>query len=290
MAKDTTIQIVKEDPKIEAYKLALLKEAQALSKKDLADELPIYQIAGMDPLQTRALELAEQGIGAYEPYMTDADVASAASYGALTSGVDPSQLTELTQQYMTPYMDAVGAEINRAYDIQQAQQAGQSIGQGAFGGSRAALLQNEIDRDRTSALAKAQADAYMNAQQAASGMMDRSLQGGQALGTLALQQAGLGELLQQLGQKETQYLYDVGKAQQAQDQAVLEAERMSDLQSLYQPYQNLAFLSDIYKGAPSSQMSLTSTTAPQASPFQTYLGLGIGGLSAAAGAKEAGLF
>ena len=290
MAKDTTIQIVKEDPKIEAYKLALLKEAQALSKKDLADELPIYQIAGMDPLQTRALELAEQGIGAYEPYMTDADVASAASYGALTSGVDPSQLTELTQQYMTPYMDAVGAEINRAYDIQQAQQAGQSIGQGAFGGSRAALLQNEIDRDRAGALAKAQADAYMNAQQAASGMMDRSLQGGQALGTLALQQAGLGELLQQLGQKETQYLYDVGKAQQAQDQAVLEAERMSDLQSLYQPYQNLAFLSDIYKGAPSSQMSLTSTTAPQASPFQTYLGLGIGGLSAAAGAKEAGLF
>jgi len=290
MAKDTTIQIVKEDPKIEAYKLALLKEAQALSQKDLADELPIYQIAGMDPLQTRALELAEQGIGAYEPYMTDADVASAASYGALTSGVDPSQLTELTQQYMTPYMDAVGSEINRAYDIQQAQQAGQSIGQGAFGGSRAALLQNEIDRDRASALAKAQADAYMNAQQAASGMMDRSLQGGQALGTLALQQAGLGELLQQLGQRETQYLYDAGKAQQAQDQAVLEAERMSDLQSLYQPYQNLAFLSDIYKGAPSSQMSLTSTTAPQASPFQTYLGLGIGGLSAAAGAKEAGLF
>jgi hypothetical protein len=290
MAKDTTIQIVKEDPKIEAYKLALLKEAQALSQKDLADELPIYQIAGMDPLQTRALELAEQGIGAYEPYMTDADVASAASYGALTSGVDPSQLTELTQQYMTPYMDAVGSEINRAYDIQQAQQTGQSIGQGAFGGSRAALLQNEIDRDRVGALAKAQADAYMNAQQAASGMMDRSLQGGQALGTLALQQAGLGELLQQLGQRETQYLYDAGKAQQAQDQAVLEAERMSDLQSLYQPYQNLAFLSDIYKGAPSSQMSLTSTTAPQASPFQTYLGLGIGGLSAAAGAKEAGLF
>jgi len=290
MAKETTIQIVKEDPKIEAYKLALLKEAQALSQKDLAGELPIYQIAGMDPLQTRALELAEQGIGAYEPYMTDADIASGDSYNALTSGVDPNQLTQLTQQYMTPYMDAVGSEINRAYDIQQAQQTGQSIGQGAFGGSRAALLQNEIDRDRVGALAKAQADAYMNAQQAASGMMDRSLQGGQALGTLALQQAGLGELLQQLGQQETQYLYDAGKAQQAQDQAVLEAERMSDLQSLYQPYQNLAFLSDIYKGAPSSQMSLTSTTAPQASPFQTYLGLGIGGLSAAAGAKEAGLF
>ena len=33
MATDTTIQIVREDPKIEAYKLALLKEAQALSQK-----------------------------------------------------------------------------------------------------------------------------------------------------------------------------------------------------------------------------------------------------------------
>jgi len=49
-------------------------------------------------------------------------------------------------------------------------------------------------------------------------------------------------------------------------------------------------LSDIYKGAPTTQQTIASATAPQVSPAQSYLGLGIAGLSAAAGAKTAGLF
>ena len=116
------------------------------------------------------------------------------------------------------------------------------------------------------------------------------LTGAGQLGQLGLQQASLGESLQSIGFRDIAQLTAAGKELQAQQQAQLEAQRTSDLAQLYEPYQRLGFLSDIYKGAPSSQM--TTTQAPQASvsPAQQYLGLGIAGLSAAAGARKAGLF
>jgi len=113
---------------------------------------------------------------------------------------------------------------------------------------------------------------------------------GQALGELGIRQAGLGELGQQLGQRETGFLFDLGKQEQAQRQAVLEADRQTQQTQLYEPYQRLGFLSDIYQGAPTTQQAITASTAPQVSPAQQILGLGISGLSAVAGAKQAGLF
>jgi hypothetical protein len=62
------------------------------------------------------------------------------------------------------------------------------------------------------------------------------------------------------------------------------------LQQAYEPYQRLAFLSDIYKGAPSSQQSISAATAPTPSAFQQAVGTGIAGLAAGTAAKKAGLF
>ena len=116
------------------------------------------------------------------------------------------------------------------------------------------------------------------------------LTGAGQLGQLGLQQASIGETLQSTGFKDVAQLISAGKELQAQQQAELEAQRASDLAQLYEPYQRLGFLSDLYKGSPTSQM--TTTQAPQASvsPAQQYLGLGIAGLSAAAAAQKAGLF
>ena len=130
----------------------------------------------------------------------------------------------------------------------------------------------------------------MQAQQAAANVLARVQQQGELLGTLGLRQASLGELGQKMGQQESQFLFDIGQRQQAQQQAELEAQRQSDLAQLYEPYQRFSYLSDIYKGAPSTQQSIASATAPSVSPAQQYLGLGIAGLSAAAGAQKAGLF
>jgi hypothetical protein len=116
------------------------------------------------------------------------------------------------------------------------------------------------------------------------------LQQGDSLSQLGLRQGALGELQQQLGQRESGFLFDMGKQYQAQDQAGLEATRKTALEQQAEPYQRLGFLSDIYKGAPSSQSSINQMSGGSVSPAQSILGLGVAGLSAVAGANKAGLF
>jgi hypothetical protein len=113
---------------------------------------------------------------------------------------------------------------------------------------------------------------------------------GSAQGQMGMQQGALGELSQTLNQKDSGYLFDVGKQQQAQDQANLEASRQTEMEQRYEPYQRVGFLSDIYQGAPTSQQTIAATTAPKSSAAQQILGLGVAGLSAAAGANRMGLF
>lgn len=112
---------------------------------------------------------------------------------------------------------------------------------------------------------------------------------GQQYGTLGLQMAGLGELGQQLNLRDIQTLSALGGQERAVQQAILDAQRQSTLQAQAFPYQQYAFLSDIYKGTPSSQQTMTTQATAQPSTFQQVAGLGIAGLSAAAGAQQAGI-
>jgi len=113
--------------------------------------------------------------------------------------------------------------------------------------------------------------------------------GGQ-LGQLGVQQAALGQTAQGMDQSDVNFLYNVGQARQAFNQQGLDAQRATALQQIYAPYQQLGFLSDIYRGAPSTQMSTQVTSQPTASPFQQAVGIGLAGLAGVTGAKKAGLF
>ena len=312
MATETQQVVQREAPEIEAYKLGLLQSA-----KELADQrvgLPKQMVAGMSGLQDQAIRTASPqagGIGGYQAYLDAARASMAGVPGMVTGAVtDAGQMYgqgasgvtgEQIQGYMNPYQQAVQDEINRSYDIQASQAGLGAAGAGAFGGSRAGIQQTEIGRNRASALAQAQAQNFMQAQQAAERERQRQLgaaqgigalglQGASALGQFGVQQAGIGELSQASALKDIQTQFGLGKQQQAQQQAELEAKRQSDLAQLYEPYQRLGFLSDIYKGAPTSQMTLSRASSPSVSPAQQFLGLGVAGLSAYGGAKAAGLF
>jgi len=305
-----TVQIVREAPDIEAYKLGLLQEAKRLSEtpvgllqydssgKPLMEsyeyydennklvtgerqqrDLPTQKIADTTALQDYALASVgaaqDGGIGGYQPYLQEA----AYTLGDAAKAIDPSGIGA----FMNPFQEAIQQEIIRGYQPQYNKAAAQAIGAGAYGGSRAQVQQSEIQRNMASALAQSQAQNFLQAQQAQRAQ-------GEALGTLGLRQAALGEQAQSQGLKDILTQYDFGKQEQALDQAVLDAQRQNDMAQLYEPYQRLGYLSDVYKGAPTSQSTLTASTAPSVSPFQQYLGLGISGLSAAAGASKAGLF
>lgn len=112
---------------------------------------------------------------------------------------------------------------------------------------------------------------------------------GTNLGQLGVQQAGIGEIGQNIRQNQINAALQAGNIQRGVSQAGLDATRLTNVQAQQYPYQQFGFLSDIYAGIPTSQSTVTSSSAPQVSPFQTALGLGISGLSAAAGASRAGL-
>jgi len=97
--------------------------------------------------------------------------------------------------------------------------------------------------------------AGLGAQQQAAGL-------GQGIAGLGQQVAGLGQLGQQLNLQGINTMSTIGSQQQAQEQAALDTAYQNQYQQAMQPYQQLAFLSDITTGAPSGQMSTATQPGP----------------------------
>ena len=255
-------------------------------------------------------------------YMGDASTALQGGIGAL-AGTGAMYDPQSYQNYMNPYEDQVidntMADIRRQGDIAQRGVAAQAVGSGAFGGSRGQIAQSELDRNvlkqQADAAAQIRAAGFQNAQQAAMGAFESGMgrqqqlgqltgqmgaglgslgaqtgQLGQQLGGLGIQQAGLGEMGTNLNTQDIQNLMATGASERGITQAGLDATRLTNLQRYSQPYQQYGFLSDIYSGTPTGSSTMTASSMPQVSPFQTAMGLGISGLAAASGAQRAGLF
>ena len=113
--------------------------------------LPDYQIAGMDPLRTSAINLGEQLSGSYKPFIEGAKTQDLAAQQALTSGLgflQPSQ--ENIDKFMNPYqqsvIDSTMTQLDRQADIARQGDAAKAIQSGAFGGSREGIQRAERDR------------------------------------------------------------------------------------------------------------------------------------------------
>ena len=298
MATEITEQIVREAPQIEAYKLGLLQAAKTLSEKKM--ELPAYEVAALTEQQKAAALLGTKeggGIGAFQPFLQAGQKSIEAGIGALGQTMGAPTQTDLAA-YLNPYtqnvIDATSAQMRRQGQIAQQGAAAQAVKSGAFGGTREGVQRAEMERNLQDQMANmaAQQNAqnYAQAQNLYGQQQGRTLQAGQLYGTLGVQQAALGEAQQRLAQGDINTLMTLGQQDQAQKQAALDAKRATTLQETLTPYQQLSFLSDIYKGAPGTQMSLTPQSSPTTSPLLQAAGIGIAGISAAAGGKKAGLF
>lgn len=213
-----------------------------------------------------------------------AQAVKAGAFGGSREGIQRAELERaLTEQRNNAITGALYQGYGQAQ--QQAQQAFEN--QQARQGSASAQIAGIAPL--YASLAGQQAGIY--GQQF--GMGTQQAQGLGALGTqmgnLGMQMGALGQAGQQMGQQDVSFLYNLGTEQQRQQQAALDAYRATAMQTAMQPLQRLAFISDIYKGAPSSQMAMTSQAAPTPSPFQQLAGLGIGALGTAGAAKSAGL-
>ena len=92
--------------------------------------------------------------------------------------------------------------------------------------------------------------------------------------------AGLGQLGQQMGVQDINTLLGIGGLEQGQTQKGLDVARANELAEQALPYQQVGFMSDIFRGVPALQSTYSTTTTPGPSTGSQMLGLGIAGLGA----------
>ena len=152
MATQTVENIQRLPPFLEGLQKRLLQtgfgtfDGETQTAPGLLDsplDLPTFQIAGADPLTTKAATLGEQMVGSQTPFIEGARDQALAGQQALTSGLGFLQ-PEAFKQFMNPFQDAIRKEIDRTFDIEQNKAAAGGIGRGAFGGSRAEIARQEI--------------------------------------------------------------------------------------------------------------------------------------------------
>ena len=276
----------------------------ALLKKQV--KVPQQQVAGFTPTQMAAMNLGQQGIGAYRPFLDAATQTQAAALGTTGAGVqalgqmdfDPSR----AQAFMDPYQQAVTnealKEIDRQSQMAENQLAGKAVEAGAFGGSRFGLQQSELARNaqdlKSRRIFEDMSRNYQQAQAAAQAANTQRLQQGQGFGQLGQMtsgiggtMAGLGAQTQQLGQQDVNQLMGIGGLQQQLGQRMFDT-RTANLAAMENaPFQRLSagagIMGQLLPGGAGTQV-----VAPfaQTNPYAQAAGLmatGAGGLGALIG-------
>jgi len=253
----TTIQ--REAPGVEARKLSLYDQAAQLASQPV--NLPSIQVAPLSGIEQAAITQAGQtGVGAPT---TTAGIGS-----VLQSTAGPN-----ISQFLNPYQSYVTNEIARRGAMQQNQIAAQAVQAGAFGGGREGVQQAELQRATQQNIGQSMAQGFQTALGAAQQQRQQQLMAGQALGALGAQQ-------QAMRMQDIQAQMQAGALQRGVGQQALEAQRQTALQRAYEPYQRIEFLKGIMTNLPTTQSSVTATTAPGSNPFAHRLGTGLAAYSA----------
>ena len=228
------------------------------------------KVAGQDQAQKDAYTMATtqgQGIGAFQPYISQAGAYDTAAAGLSGAGA--------YSPFMSPYQQDVIDATLAEYDTQAAagltgigQQAAMS---GNLGGGREGVMraqyQNKSDMNRALLQSGLLQQGFTQANQLANQAFGQQMQLGQNQQGLAQQVPGLyGQDIGTLG--------SAGAIQQAQEQAGLDAKREEERLAAYEPYERLGYLgsgiASIASGAPGQYQSMVT---PNPTPLQNALGI-----------------
>ena len=237
-------------------KLYLGELRPAIAGQKAADLSKVFGpqfVAGQDPLQQRAVQLASQGIDSFKPFLTSAQAATG---------------PQAYQQFMSPYQrDVIDASLQE-FDLQAQRGLGalsdQAVRAGAFGGARQGVAEAEYrsasDRNRAALQAQLLQQGFGQAQQAAQQQFANQMNLAQQVPALQGQQvAGLTTL---------------GAGLQSQRQAELSAQQQLAQQQLNQPLAAAQQYGQGIMGLISGYPTTTTTTQPAPTAMQQALGLG----------------
>jgi len=253
------------------------------------------RIAGFTPMQQQAQQ-GMANLGPAQQLGIATQMGGLAGLGALGAGANYQQMATspgAMQAYMSPYiqnaLDPQMREAARQSDIMGQQNQARAVQQGAFGGSRSAIVEAERQRN----LGQQQADIYGRGMQSAFEQARQAQQFGSTLGLQGLQTAGqMAGTLGQLGQTQFGQQKDIiqGQASMGAQQQGLEQQRLAQQYEDFaaqrrHPYEQLSYMSDMLRGLPLSQYSQTMYQQPT-SPLATAAGLGMTYM----GGQKAGYF
>ena len=230
------------------------KQLTSLTGTELDTSKFAPQVAPQDQYQQDAYTLAGQGIGAYQPYITQASAYTGPGSQAA---------------FMSPYQQDVIDTTMTEYDT-QAQKGLSGIGllaaqSGNLGGGREGVMRSEYqaksDLNRALLMAGLQQQGFGQSQKAAQQAYMNQMQMAGAVPSMQRADiAGLGSM---------------GATQQAQAQAQLDAQREAARLEAYEPYERLGYqgqgIASIASGAPGQYQS---SVIPNPTPLQTALGTG----------------
>jgi hypothetical protein len=271
-------------------------------------------VAGFSPLQRQAMQATGQlqtpgqltqasglaglsGLGA----MGAAQQAMGAGQQFQNMATDPRAM----QGYMSPYMQNVvdyqKSQALRDFQIGQPMRRAQAVGQGAFGGSRQAIMEAEAERSLGSQLQgitaagsqKAFEDAQKQQQFGAQLGMQGLQTGLQGYGQMGQAASTLGTLgSQQFGQQKDiiGMQSQMGREQQAMEQQKINQAIQDFANAQQYPLMQLGVMSNMLRGLP---MQSQTTNQYVAAPNAITQGIGLAGAGAsifnALGRKEGGV-
>jgi hypothetical protein len=244
-------------------------------------------VAGEDPLQTQAINIAQQGVGAYKPFLADAQAFqadAATTIGGLGALTGPQAYQPFMSPYQQQVIDTTLAEFDRSRTGGRQSIQDAAVGTGNFGGGREGAMLGEYDArtlaDRSALQAQMLQSGFQNAQQAAANAFTQGGQlaaaqsglGAAQMGLSNFQRAGLGADIGALGQ--------LGSLRQGQEQSLLSADQEAARTAAYEPYGRLSQYGQGLTGLSGGVASTPYAPPPPVSPMSQAIGtaLGVGGL------------
>jgi len=220
-------------------------------------------VAGEDPLQTQAVNLATSGIGSYQPFLQQAQQLTGPGAGAGAGSI---------ASFMSPYQQGVIDETLRQYDVsrQGGMQniADQAFTSGAFGGGRQGALEGQFMADTTAGRAGLANQLLQQGFQDASARRAQDLQNQFAVSNF--QRAGIAGDVGNLGQ--------LGAFRQGLEQARLTADQQAEQTSAFEPFQRLdrfgSGITSLAGGVGGQQFQAPAAPSPFSTALSTALGIG----------------
>ena len=257
------------------------RQAQAqqfnITRAGMAEVAP--QVAAETALQQQARGMAS-GLGSFQPFLTKATTAADAAT-ALTgtgAGTGAGSIESYRSPFQQQVIDTTLAEFDRQAQIRRNQQAAQTLGTaGAFGGGREGVQRAEFDAASNRNRAALQAQLLQTGFESAASRRQQDL-ANQI--TLSNQQRGLGAAAQDFARAQISGLGTLGAAQQAQQQAQIDAARQAAQMAVDDPRRRLSLLGTGITSITPGAGTVTLQEAPMAaaaSPLTQALGFGLMG-------------